>query len=234
MYYYPSSESTVAWNYGEGQGSELGGGVLCCCVWPWHVHGLAWSGTLTQHGIAGADFAGPVKSTWTSGANSVTASTTAASIQTVHDATNKFPTWAKGMFGKYLIADPRYARAFCGSIHRQVCWPTRTVVARYWSGVLSLTRIWGCANSYSGANGGFGGNTDYYPLDGNAVIPMCGGKVCVCLNAQRRRDAILVCVDLASDPPVISLLGFLYMFPDTNPSNHPVAAVPLITPCTHT
>jgi hypothetical protein len=44
--------------------------------------------------------------------------------------------------------------------------------------------------SYSGANGGFGGNTDYYPLNGNDTIPMCGGQVCLCTCEK------LMCVTL--------------------------------------
>ena len=59
--------------------------------------------------LAGANFGGPTKATWTSGANSVTASTTASTIAAAITA-GSTPSWATGMFGKYLIADPRYAR----------------------------------------------------------------------------------------------------------------------------
>jgi hypothetical protein len=58
---------------------------------------------------AGADFGGPTKATWTSGANSVTASTTASTVAAAITAGSE-PSWATGMFGKYLIADPRCAR----------------------------------------------------------------------------------------------------------------------------
>jgi hypothetical protein len=63
----------------------------------------------TQRVLSGADFGGKTKATWTSGANSVTGSTTAATISAaIRDGS--VPSWATGMFGKYLIADPRCAR----------------------------------------------------------------------------------------------------------------------------
>ena len=100
MYYYPSSESTVAWNYG-------------------------------------ANFAGPTKTdgSWTSGADSVTGAVTAQAANSVTGAA-KQGVFGKGMFGKYLIADP----------------------------------------SYTPADGGFGGDMDYYPLNGNSTVPMCSDR----------------------------------------------------------
>ena len=84
----------------------------------------------------GADFAGQASAGWSSGAKSLTSAGVASAFNEGKDN----GAWGKGMFGKYLIADP----------------------------------------SYSGADGGFGGNASLYPLDGNYLIPMCGSSVCVC------------------------------------------------------
>jgi len=89
----------------------------------------------------GADFAGQASAGWSSGVKSLTSAGVASAFNEGKDN----GAWGKGMFGKYLIADP----------------------------------------SYSGADGGFGGNASLYPLDGNYLIPMCGSSVCVCALSGR-------------------------------------------------
>lgn len=178
MYYYPSSESTVAWNYGE---------TIRVCVHMcisasragayFHRSRASIADNVVR---AGANFAGATKTdgTWTSGADSVTAATVAENL-TSYDLSGKAgssggpPAWAVGMFGKYMIADP----------------------------------------SYSGANGGFGGNTDYYPLNGNDTIPMCGGKVCLHFAYDMIGQHVHYCLDFR--PIGCNVQGYLLLTCDS-------------------
>lgn len=109
--------------------------LVCLCVSFLTV--LSW--------YTGADFAGQASAGWSSGAKSLTSAGVASAFNEAKDNGDPAPSWGKGMFGKYLIADP----------------------------------------SYSGADGGFGGNASFYPLDGNYVVPMCGSSVCVCALSGR-------------------------------------------------
>jgi hypothetical protein len=57
--------------------------------------------------FSGADFGGKTTASWTSGADSLTAANVAQAFADAQANNTAPPSWGKGMFGKYLLADPR-------------------------------------------------------------------------------------------------------------------------------